>query len=920
MRFFKKQKYILALFLVAELFVTTASPAMAGLFGGGGAKLPSVSKVAGELEKRYHLNLESIQDNGESFNTTGNKVPTPEVTLFFSPSDPKSGEKLTARALPVYYSNTKENLYFTWYLKRKGCNIGGSAPAGCDLDGNGSVTVEDWKIAAAQILAQNGFDTTRANYSSNTDNDGYRAKFGGDSRTNTPDRCYVHDNSSGINYELTENDNGIDFSCPSGTSPVCLVGEGDVTSGTNDTLGGNSYFDITDSNTCTVSGYPYCASGGVATCNNGTPRCVADPNALTNDCGTALSSCSSTSERSTNPVCEHLFPDAPGDRTGDGSFGASEERFWGTDPSDSDTADNGNKDEANIAGLGRDTFTWNYAPGDKVGVAVEGVSTIATKHDDASMMIMWAMPKKDCPVRNTGSYTKTIKGYKVVIPTASMDLNDCLERNLVDPTEGGQATNLDVSVNATPDYPINDETPDKGGDVVTATASVANADRNLTKILFDWRVDISDNVQFSRTSGDVATGIQEELRALGLLGNTKGNALDTVQLKLDISTGTILGGRPLTSYLNNGAGYLRFAVEVSESFEGGITRRGRSDVIVKFTSTNRKITAYRVEPTLVGGAMRARLAAAPAGIICNGNALDRNACRVIKNEIIGLRIDPTGLSNFQWTINGDTLSCSTKVSPDCPDDRQNEMNFFPVAGNVGDTYTVSVTANEIATDKVVTLARTFHVVQPEVSIVTLDQEAAWPKFLGQYRDITDASNCSGGLCDDYSTTIFQAFSGSGVRFKADFLPGFLGATAERQWNIDGFDVPENAPGEIAFQATKEAPSVYNVSLNALVVQSPETRRALLDIWNISPLDSPEIHFSSTNQVELQDPEFVKGPSTGTGKFLAAIAGYVPSSLLFAFRMLLSGFLILFTTGFIMALIPEQRTARASSFRRGEDIG
>src|SRR3990167_3202281 len=98
---------------------------------------------------------------------------------------------------------------------------------------------------------------------------------------------------------------------------------------------------------------------------------------------------------------------------------------------------------------------------------------------------------------------------------------------------------------------------------------------------------------------------------------------------------------------------------------------------------------------LAGGAMKASLSGAP--LICNNDALDRAACRIIKNEIIGLKIDPAGLSNFHWTINGAPLTCSyAGVSTDCADGEQNEANFFPAAGNIGDTYTVAVTGNDVA--------------------------------------------------------------------------------------------------------------------------------------------------------------------------------------------------------------------------------
>lgn len=902
----KKQKAfnrVSSLTLLVGLFLTSAMPAL-------GVKLPSVSSVAAQLEKRYHLNLGSIQNQGEVFNVADDKKTTPEVKIFFSPSDPRPGEKMTAKALPMYFSNAEGDLYYTWYLRRALCDLTNSpsaaVKAACDRDGNGKVTVEDWKIEAATYLVQNGFDNSATSYASDSDNDGYKAKYGGDNKANTPDYCYVHDNTSGTNYELANSASSISFGCPSGTSPACMAEEEEVTPGALSSGTGDTFVSA-NTGACHMAGYPACSSG-VPVCDTGSPRCVVSPTSTTS-CGSVLAGCSTGTASTASLYCRHLFPDRSGYTTGDGSFGAGEENAWNTDPNDPSTAGNGNKDEANLVGLGQSDFVWNYDSGDKVGVAVEGTSMINTKHDDSSYMIMWAFSKNDCPISlasGMGSYTQNIRGYGVTIPTADLDINKCLERNLVDPTEGGQATNLGVDITVSPSSPINDETGDKSGDIVVAQASVNNAGRGVTDILFDWKVEISDNIQFSTSIGNVSD-ITSDMRSLGLLSNTKGNALDAIRLKMDIPS--TFGGKSLSSYLNSGVGYLRFSSKVSENFSTGVVRKGRSDVIVKFVSTSKKITAYTADTRLVGTSMHVVLPPA-SGIICNSNPLERTACPVIRSEIVGLRIDPSGLSNFSWNINGKNFSCNqTDVSPDCVNGEQNEVNFFPVTGNVGDVYTVTVTANDVASGKIITLARAFHIVEPQVSIVSKDQTLAWPKLLGQYSDISGATGCTSGICDDYSRTIFQAYSGEGVMFKAEFLPSFLGTVAERQWTIDGTSVAESAPGEMGFLAAKPAGSVFNISLKALVSQPVDTRRALIDIWGVSQLDSPEIRFTTTDQLEVLDPTPLAGGAGGTRAFFAAVASYIPASVLFMFRILLSGVLILFTTSFLFALIPERVVER-----------
>lgn len=911
MRLFRKiQKTTLVTLLLFEFFVTSAFPVSAGLFSGVKIKIPTPSQVASELERRYNLDLGALQNQGQFLNVADNKKPAPEVSLFFSPADPKEGQKITARAFPTYFSNTEESLYYTWFIKHRGCDRNNSpnraTREACDRNDDGRISIEDWKVEAMQVLALNGYENTGVEYDADTDDDGYRARFGGANKTNTPNHCYVNDPDSGINYELTNSASASSFTCPAGTSPQCMVGEGTVASGANND--GDSFFDVEDSETCYVSGTPAC-SAGVPTCQVGSARCVAN----LNSCGTALTACSTTTASGASPQCTHLFPEVS--RSGDGSFGVSEEEFWGTNPNDPDTADNGNKDEANVVGLGRSSLTWNYAAGDEVGVAVEGTSLIPTKHDDASSMIMWAFSKKDCPIslaNGTGSYTKSIKGYSVSIPTADFDLNDCVERNLVDPTRGGQATNMAVTVSATPDNPLNDETLDKGGDTVSAQASIANSQGNLSTMLFDWDVDISDDIQFR--SSDTALDVTRDLQTLGLLGNVTGNALDTITLKLDIPRTATLGGRPLTSYLSGGVGYLRFKARVTENFSQGFIRKGRSDVIVKFTSSGKKISAYKASAALVGNTMKVSLPDNPQ-VLCNNDVLDRVACRVIQNEVIGLRIDDTGLSNFKWTVNGSPLTCSrANVSDDCAD-QPNEVNFFPVVGNIGDVYTISVTANDTSDDEdddntgnVITLTRSFHIVEPLVVLRSRDGSTAWQKYLGQYRDITgQAENCPGGLCNDYSESMFEGFSGSTLAFRAEFVPGFLGGSSSvREWRVDGELISESAVGEITFPANKLAPGVYTINLIAEVLPSNDIRRALLDIWGVSPFQSTEVTLATTAQVVLQEPGIASGPFQGERKYLAALIAYIPASILFTVRILLSAFLILFVTHFLLSLLQERR--------------
>jgi hypothetical protein len=893
---------VLAIF--AQVMMFSAAPAQAGLFGGGGSiSLPSPSKVAGELERRYNINLQSVQNQAQNFNVSDTKKLSPEVSLYFSPTDPRPGEKVQARAFPIYFTNPDDALYYTWYLKRDGCELDRGNLALCDHDGSGTVTVNDWKIEAMRYVTQNGFVVQNNTYTrGDNDNDGYRAPVGGDNMAGAPNYCYVNDPANGMNYELTGGGNS-GFSCSAGLVPVCMDSVDLINPLPVDPLLSSSGFDVTDGTVLDVVGFPTC-SGVTPSCVTGVPCCAASTDATS--CAQVLALCSSSGVSS---GCRHYFADPPGRTNGDGSYGLQEEQFWQSDPNDPSTAQNSKKDEANTAGLGAQTFTWNYLPGDRVGVLVEGTSLVQTKHDDSSMMIMWALPRNQCHPRlvgaSTGSYVQNIRGYAVDIPTTSMNINDCIEHNLIDPTEGGQpiSSGLDVSVIATPENPVNDETTDLAGDTIFAQATLENSTRENATILYDWSVHLTNS---PIALASQANNVTDRLRELGLISDTSGNALERIDLTLNIPRSTIISGNStLGAYLTDGAGYLRFVVNVQEIVDGVVLRRGRSDVLVKFISTGRKIAAYTVTPIDAAGSMHVRTDA----LICNVTPLERNSCRVIKNEIVGLRLDPTGLTNFNWTVNGTPLICSAgAVSPQCSDGVQNEYNFFPVTGNVGEAYTISVSAADTTSGRSVMLARTFHVVEPFVEIASADEARLTPVFLGYYRDVlgtTDPAVCVDGLCPNYAKDAYTAVAGTSATATVAYVPSWLGTRAQSYWALNDMRAPVDNVAQLTFPVSSIPGTIDRLEFVAMVQETDDIRKALFDIWKISPLDSPEYHFAKAVNITATTGDTALNDS-GPRKYLALISSYVPATLLFTLRILLSGFVILFVLGVLFSFYPEKK--------------
>lgn len=813
---------IAAPFAIAAMTLS-ASPVAHAQFG---IDIPSPGSVMDDIEQRYHIDQASVQTFAEAFNVSENKAISPEVSIFFSPSDPREGEKITAKAFPMYFSNPNSHLYYTWYLKREGCELGSASgkPEYCNADGSGNITVNDWKVSAMRLLTTDGADSAGFNYGGDDDGDGYGAEFGGAFETYTShDYCYLNEPSSGDFYELTG--------------------------------------------------------------------------------------------------CRHMFPQptGTGQTSGDGTFGLAEERFWGSNPHDPDTADNGNKDEANVVGLGQDTFVWNYMIGDMVGVVVEGTTMLPTKHDNSSMMIMYAFSQNKCDIASgtKDSYTEQVKGWDVNFATTSMDgddFDDCLAKNLVDPFEGGQGKSqkLEVSVVASPEHPMNDQEEGFGGDTILAGATVDNSARAASELSYSWKVELSSNP---------VTGFQDITARLldeGLIPVNTGNGLDRFSVALNMDKAFLDGVG--VSFSTTDPLYMRIAVTVQENFSSSAVRTGKSDVIVRIANTDKKIVAYSTTAAMSGTSAKVNRNAPicdiyypePASTAEAMENLNRISCRVIRNEIIGVYVDPTGLADFSWTINGSPLRCSDVVSTDASCTNGNSA-YFAVSGNVGETYTVRMEATNVETGKSVSLTRNFQIVDPEIIIETNDATSIWPLPLGTFTEL------DGTMFEDSSNDAFETYGNGPISFQAHTIPRYVSELLSSfEWSVDGTIVAgtyDAATGTYRIDHTPEEPKtteeVYTISFSGVLAQPMEKRQALSTLFGIDAIGSSNVTLSKG--IQLQVVSYEEYAAEGSDRFLATVSRYVPPFVLFAFRMFATAALILFTVGFVFSLMPQ--AARSESAER-----
>jgi len=823
------------------------------------------------------LNKDEVSNLVQSLNVSRRKQQAPQVSLDFSPGNPTEGEKVTAAAKPIYFLNDVSRLYYTWYLKHKNCAKANKGDSNydktCDLNNDNKVDIEDWKIEAARIIASNDFDWAKANYSSSDGKSKYQATLGGDDQQGKdPDpkkHCYIRNFETGNDYNIPED------------------------------------------------------------------------------------------------KCKHLFPNAPDDTTGDNNFGKDEEKFWHTDPQNPDTANTGNTDEANVAGLGIEEFTWNYQNGDKVGVVVEGISMDPTQDKDASYKIMWALLKNDLCSSVTDSLTKTktaltgltngtttvvsdpvvttdpVTGYvttvavttetttvvnlsdatatvttvttttttvvdglggpisgpttttatttKTVSSTVGTDnLNDCLEDNLVSPTEGGESQKIDVALSYFPTSPINDPMGENATEIVV-NSSVTNAnDPNTLK--YTWEVYKGDEINPVNGWGSPLLK-----SALPGIGQTMGAGLSSIKFK--------------PQFANPAPKYLKVKLSVTESSSGdnANAREGHSDVIIPLSLTSNKISVFpvTVSPALVLGLGSVERCA---------TGIDKAFCPVVQNEIVGMSVAKGKFTNFAWTVNGEPIKAITYpnggscLSGECNKDTSStNIAYFPVLKEKGTKYDVSLTASNADGEKI-TLTKNFEVVDPEIRVASSDTAICRPVLLGNYLDL------DGKQWPDYSDKNFQAAPGSTISLRPILNNSF---TQDLVWYIDGvaltadnmsyFGAAVSSDKTLTFPAAKQLGEIYNISAKALYSQDNNTKKFL----NLNEGVQMGEFFESTisDSIEIQMVNLTGASSASTSvprKFLAAIFTGLPAYVGFLFRVVLTVMLILAVSWVTLGLTPGMK--------------
>ncbi len=904
---FKKNYSVLKFFLIGLLLFSQAKTTQAGTSISNVGKLWGISgpgMLANEILSEYGLDASTVKSFTEVANVAPLKKTPPQVSLFFTPTNPSEGEKITVTASPTYFMNDSKDLYYTWFLRtaecKKRCDEGECESEKldkCDLNNDNAIDIKDYKIKAMRMIVSGGFVASSDDiYENSTDNDGYLASSGGNDQKGKLAYCYIQDITSGKEYEI--------------------------------------------------------------------------------DCGSGKES--------------HLFPHAENAETGDGKFGRDEEKFWQTDPNSNDTANNGHPDEANVAGLGISSFSWNYQKGDKVGVVVEGVSIDAPPTEDSSYKTMWAMNKgsdtddfsaelknDDYPNTldeiisttidglNTITLTKTtlqeiegkiVNGVANIKTTVTMhkvtritttqalvsdtdvgenedddgngepdypinptitystkifspddfeidngdiekpsDLDKFLYDSLVSPQENTPGSNkLDIALSYSPNNPINDPSGVEGdGDLLTINSSISNA-KDANYLQYDWKVYAGTDIATDNWTLLLKPALLESTQSVGL-------GIDTFKFKL---------GLPETNK------YLKVVLTVTENTGEEYPRKNTQDIIIPINSTEKKIGAYTISATnltdtpTIDPDNLSRVKIALGNEICKDNSLEKALCPVTKNQIVAISVPaenfPTGTNpDFLWTIDGKPFSYPYCFFEGCAPEKQINTAYFPVLKEVGEQYTVNLTATNKTGEKI-NISRNFQVVDPEITILSANTTTCNQTVLGKYFDV------NGNSFYDYSLLNFWAFNNSNIKLKA-ITTGFSTSPENLNWVIDGDSINSanasvygfriDSTGILTLPPKKTQGESYSISVSTLYTRNNLVKKALNAIWGVTYNQFYEKAVSDDAIITMQDAPITTARAKSK-KIFATIYSSTPAYLAFLLRIVLTISLLLFITKLVFSFSPQ----------------
>ncbi|MDQ1283821.1 MAG: hypothetical protein QG620_169 [Patescibacteria group bacterium] len=886
----KLNKKLASIFILISLLFFSAIPGASAFGDLADISAPSaMNDVMSDLgvdkdELKYHI---------QTFNVSRRKKQQPQVQINFDPANPAPGRKVTAVATPLYFMNDSEDLYFTWYLKPAICpderepNVTGEKKEKCDLNGDGDATIEDYKIKAMRTLANNDFEWEKESYSSDSDGDGYKAIWGGDDQGGKEEYCFIHNIDSGDEYEIEcdqhlfpnmDSDSDIEAGDGSfGVSEEEFWRTNPHDPDTADTGNGDEANVIGLGMTSFSWFYEAGDEIGVVVEGVSVEPTQEEDSSYRTMWALVNNKCETGGDDTDYPKTDITGPTT--EDAGDCVDG------FGTKTGDTNRQTTIEKEEfivsnaANIATI-RTKYTTTvrtdadcdgqYSAGETVVTITASCPGGDLDNGDAHPDINGATCSGiDVPENLGGEFTSED------IKKAS-DINGCLYSNLIDPMDGGGiAEKMEVNLSYLPEFPINDTSDNKDGDQLVVHSTVTNA-MNTGYLNYKWEVFENDEPN----------------------PDSWGDAI----LKSDLPDATQTQGMGLDSFKFNlnredQKDYLKVKLTVTENVTSGVKREGHSSVVIPVSSTSERIKLYSAD---VSSDSALNLSLADTERCVSG--FEKAMCPVFKNEIIGVNIEGDGLTDFFWTLNGEPILPYNKEY------QASDTAFFPVLSNPGEEYTLTLAATDQDSGQKVNLTRALFVAEPRAEIVSTSSDTCKPVLLGNY------VNLDGELSADYSENNFLALTGYPITLKADFS-GLNISPDNFNWYVNGYLINRYNAEYYAFNVSDEGiltlpdgelDQTYAVSISALYSPNNSVKKALQKYWGVTYGDFYEKTITNSVEIKMIDfmPQEMATAQTSPRKILASMYLAVPEYLAFLLRIVLTGFLILFSSRFILSFFPN----------------
>lgn len=484
-------------------------------------------------------------------------------------------------------------------------------------------------------------------------------------------------------------------------------------------------------------------------------------------------------------------------------------------------------------------------------------------------------------------------------------INDCLEENMLSPAEGNPSEKLKVNLFYTPTAPMFSSENEDIADYLMLNSGLENAS-NEDYLIYDWKIygpafDPNPSSWISLPKSSLPESTQ-----------TRGVGVKSLKFKLYFPG---WGGSSVR--------YLKAKLTITEKRPDQTTEtvKGNASVIIPIAPASTVLGIYSALPHSASPAPKVSL-----GDIRCDTGIQSAVCPVVKDEIVGLSIDPTHTGNFKdilWTVNGERIRYAECFFDGCDPESQIDTMFIPILNDIGSKYTISATAINSVTGDKLNLTRTLVVTNPTMRIVSNDKgvgsTGARAVLLGTYIPIDPTSTPTGpGGADelqDFSSTDFQALPGAQANFSMEFnVPNRFMDEEKTSWFLDGQDAATVAGvtvsgDSLGFPVSKTVGESYSVTANAIYRQDPLIQQMLNHYWGVRIDQLYETQLSG--KVDLSVVDVLSGQMVATdagktlpGKILAALSSGAPAYLLFLFRIVLTTGLLLFFIRLILSLVPK----------------